>query len=138
MNRPIDAVISIFNATGIQGVFSALNGYPGGNILTGYFPCDKPPTVGFSFPSKSNLFGFTQSAIFNIPASAWAIADNGNNNCTAVLSGQNFPTSLASYTTLWIVGQGMYFSLFGRPKFKLKLYPANWIPVQSISSKVSI
>jgi hypothetical protein len=106
-NRPVDGVTSLFNATGIQGV---LQSTPDGDLLTGYFPCDKPPTVGFSFPSATNAAAAgndstspvsKKSSIFNIPTNQWAAVNNENNNCTAVLSGQNVP----QVPGLWVVGQ---------------------------------
>lgn len=111
-NRPIDAVASIFNATGIQSV---LQSGSEGDVLTGYFPCDEPPTVGFSFPSQTNFSSTAndstssvskKSSIFNIPSTAWAVVNNGNNNCTAVLSGQNY-----AVPGLWVVGQRKLFLL---------------------------
>ncbi|KAH8682827.1 aspartic peptidase domain-containing protein [Tricladium varicosporioides] len=103
---PINAVTEIFNATGIQGV---LQNTTEGPILTGYFPCDKPPTVGFSFPSQTNASTATgsiskNSTIFNIPSSLWAVKNNGGNNCTAVMSGQDYST----YPGLWVVGQPFF------------------------------
>jgi len=112
-SRPIDAVTSVFNATGIQGV---LQSTPDGPLLVGYFPCDKPPSVGFSFPSASNAAAAgndstssvsKKSSIFNIPTNQWIAADNGNNNCTSVLSGSNVP----NVTGLWVIGQGKPHSL---------------------------
>ena len=106
--RPIDAVAGIFNMTGIQAVLQSTSE---GDILTGYFPCDEVPTVGFSFPSQKNVSLATNdssspisnnSTIFNIPANSWAAANNGNNNCTAVLSGQNYVEGL------WVLGQGKF------------------------------
>jgi hypothetical protein len=106
-SRPIDVVTSIFNATGIQSVITST---ADGDLLTGYFPCDKPPTVGLSFPSQANASAAITgnstsvshtSSIFNIPSNVWAAVDNGNNNCTAILSGQDF----AAYPGLWVFGQ---------------------------------
>ncbi|PMD39253.1 acid protease [Hyaloscypha variabilis F] len=111
---PIDAVTSLFNATGIQGV---LQSTPDGPLLTGYFPCDKPPTVGFGFPSASDAAAAANNStssvskkgsIFNIPTNQWAAANNGNNNCTAVLSGANVP----NITGLWVVGQAFFQGLY--------------------------
>ena len=39
--------------------------------------------------------------MFNVSSDQWAIADNGGNNCTAVLSGQDFGGE-----SFWIFGQG--------------------------------
>lgn len=62
--------------------------------IYGYYPCDNPPTVGFSFPAQSDIAAANSSSpisrtakTFNIPKSAFQLADNGNNNCTAVLMG---------------------------------------------------
>ncbi|KFY74230.1 hypothetical protein V499_05728 [Pseudogymnoascus sp. VKM F-103] len=111
---PIVTVSAIFNATGIQGVLRSTSE---GDLLTGYFPCDKPPTVGFNFPPKTNasLAGkdslsaiSMRSSTFNIPLNAWAAVDNGNNNCTAVLSGQNYE----AHPGLWVIGQPFFQGLY--------------------------
>ncbi|KAL3422802.1 Gastricsin [Phlyctema vagabunda] len=105
---PLETVSQIFNATGIQGVISETADGP---FLTGYFPCNAPPSVGFRIPSQSNASTLTASAgisvvptIFNIPNDAWVAKDNGNNNCTAVLGGQNY----AAFPGLWVVGQPFF------------------------------
>ncbi|OBT86051.1 hypothetical protein VE02_05528 [Pseudogymnoascus sp. 03VT05] len=101
---PILAVSVIFNATGIQGVLRSTSE-------------DKPPTVGFNFPSKTNaslaekntLTAISKkSSTFNIPLNAWAAVDNGNNNCTAVLSGQNYE----AHPGLWVIGQPFFQGLY--------------------------
>ncbi|KFY31701.1 hypothetical protein V493_00881 [Pseudogymnoascus sp. VKM F-4281 (FW-2241)] len=111
---PILAVSAIFNATGIQGVLRSTSE---GDLLTGYFPCDKSPTVGFNFPSKTNASIATEeslstisksSSTFNIPLNAWAAVNNGNNNCTAVLSGQDYK----AHPGLWVVGQPFFQGLY--------------------------
>lgn len=100
---PIDQVSAIFNSTGIQGVRS-------GSSLFGYFPCDKPPTLGLGLPSQSDAVAAAKNhssllsnttTVFNISSDQWAIANNGNNNCTALLSGQDFGGE-----SIWIFGQG--------------------------------
>jgi pepsin A len=105
---PIDQVSAIFNSTGIQGVRS-------GSSLFGYFPCDKPPTLGIGLPSQSDAAAAaknhspllsTTTTLFNISSDQWAIANNGHNNCTALLSGQDFGESI------WIFGQGKKPHLF--------------------------
>ena len=105
----MDEVLSIFEATSIQAV---IQNTTDGVTVTGYFPCDQPPTLGFGIPSQSNASTAEktdsslvshQSTIFNIAADQWIAADNGNNNCTAILSGM----TVASYPTLWVVGQRM-------------------------------
>jgi pepsin A len=100
---PIDQVSAIFNSTGIQGVHN-------GSSLFGYFPCDKPPTLGLGLPSQADATSAAKnhstvlsntSTVFNISSDQWAIDDNGDNNCTAVLSGQDFGGE-----SIWIFGQG--------------------------------
>lgn len=100
---PIDEVSNIFESAGIQGVRN-------GSSLFGYFPCDKPPTLGLGLPSQKDAAAVaknhsdvltTTTAMFNVSSDQWAIANNGNNNCTAVLSGQDFGGE-----SIWIFGQG--------------------------------
>ncbi|KUJ16902.1 acid protease [Mollisia scopiformis] len=103
---PIEDVSSIFEANGIKGVLSNSSS---GLQLTGYFPCDSPPNIGFSFPSQTNASTAVgtiskNSTIFDIPANTWAAVDNGNNNCTAILGGQD----VAAFPGLWVVGQPFF------------------------------
>ncbi|KAF8857221.1 acid protease [Acephala macrosclerotiorum] len=68
---PIEGVSRILEAVGIEGV---LQNNSKGQQLVGYFPCEKPPPVGFSFPSQRNASTATgiiskNSTIFDIPAS---------------------------------------------------------------------
>lgn len=96
-------VRSVFNATGIQAL---LQNSSSGLLLKGYFPCEKPLPVGFSLPSKINLSTASgtlshSSTVFNIQSSLWAAVDNGENNCTAIVSGQN----VGGHPELWVVGQ---------------------------------
>lgn len=107
---PVETVRNIFESIGIQSV---LYNSSSGPLLTGYFPCDKPPMVGFSIPSQTNTSAATgtvskTSTIFNIPSSVWATVNNGGNNCTSVLSGQDY----SDVPGLWVVGapfmQGRY------------------------------
>ncbi|KAJ5814798.1 acid protease [Penicillium riverlandense] len=111
---PVNDVLSIFNATSIQSV---VHNTTDGVTVTGYFPCDKPPTIGFSIPSRANVSTAVnansgsishKSAIFDIAPEQWIAADNGNNNCTAVLSGATVPL----YPTLWVVGQPFFHGLY--------------------------
>ncbi|PYI25500.1 acid protease [Aspergillus indologenus CBS 114.80] len=111
---PVEEVLAIFEATNIQAVVQNTSD---GVTVTGYFPCDSPPTVGFSIPSQANATAAVaadsdlvshQSAIFNIAADQWIAANNGNNNCTAVLAG----ATVASYPTLWVVGQPFFRGLY--------------------------
>jgi pepsin A len=85
----------------------------GVTTVNGYFPCDQPPTLGFSIPSQSNATAAAKadsklishkSSIFNIARDQWIAEDNGNNNCTAIIAG----TSEITYPGLWVVGQREY------------------------------
>ncbi|PYH96565.1 acid protease [Aspergillus ellipticus CBS 707.79] len=111
---PVEEVLSIFEATSIQAV---VQNTTDGVTVTGYFPCDSPPTLGFNIPSQANASAAAksgselvshQSSIFNIEGEQWIAADNGNNNCTAILSGM----TVASYPTLWVVGQPFFRGLY--------------------------
>ncbi|PWY90676.1 acid protease [Aspergillus heteromorphus CBS 117.55] len=111
---PVDEVLSIFEATSIQAV---VQNTTDGVTVTGYFPCDSPPTLGFNIPSTANATAAAkadsglishQSKIFNIEGEQWIAADNGNNNCTAVLSGAN----VEGYPTLWVAGQAFFRGLY--------------------------
>lgn len=104
----MSAVRAIFEQAGIQGVMED-------GTLLGYFPCDKPPSLalGFGLPSQNvssaasageTIPASNKSTTFNIPSGAWAAVNNGNNNCTAVLSGIDVP----QIPGLWIAGQGQY------------------------------
>ncbi|KAF2670570.1 acid protease [Microthyrium microscopicum] len=106
---PISVVQQIFEATGIQGIMVNEAGcLP---TLVGYYPCNEPPVVGYSFPPESTLANQTvgvskRSSIFNIPVEAFKFKDNGNNNCTAIVSGQDFNNSLTP--DLWVVGHPFF------------------------------
>ena len=91
--RPPAVVQSLFDAAGIQGVNISLPGCT--EVLTGYYPCASPPTVGFSFPTGSRT-------VFNIAPSAFEEADDGSGNCTATVAGINFGANV------WIVGQSFF------------------------------
>lgn len=77
--------------------------------VTGYFPCDQPPSLGLSIPSQSNITAATighsrltsrKASVFDISSNQWARTDNGDNNCTAIISGTS-----AVPAGLWVVGQ---------------------------------
>ena len=91
---PIDAVQDLFDAAGIQGVTQSLSGCQ--KVLTGYYPCASPPTVGFKFPAGKG------GKVFDIVASAFPEADDGTGNCTAIVAGIDFAPGL------WIVGQAWF------------------------------
>ena len=64
-------------------------------MLTGYYPCGKPPTVGFAYPTGSKSF-------FDIEPSAFLEAQDNSGNCTAIVSGINFGANT------WVVGQAWF------------------------------
>jgi pepsin A len=101
-------VIEIFKVASIQYVVQTSE--DAGTSLTGYFPCDQPPILGLSIPSQSNATTASRqnsklvshhSSIFNIAPDQWIAADNGSNNCTAILS----ETDAVPIPDLWVVGQ---------------------------------
>ncbi|SMR60427.1 unnamed protein product [Zymoseptoria tritici ST99CH_1E4] len=65
----------------------------------GYYPCDKPPQVGFAIGDK----------FFDIDPCRFQLEDNENNNCTAAITGLDFPGSPG----LWIVGQTWFQGKYG-------------------------
>ncbi|KAI9727940.1 MAG: hypothetical protein M1828_005345 [Chrysothrix sp. TS-e1954] len=90
---------------------------PATNIkfLTGYYPCDNPPTLSFSYPSQADIDNppagvaiSKTSRKFNIFKSTWPVAVNGDNNCTAVLAGTNADADPADDANAWLVGQPLY------------------------------
>ena len=90
---PPGQVQALFDAAGIESVNISLPGCT--EVLTGYYPCDKPPTVGFVFPSGSKN-------VFNIEPSAFDEAQNGGGNCTAIVSGIDFGANT------WLIGQAWF------------------------------
>lgn len=116
-SSPLDDVIAIFKAASIQYVVQTSES--AGTSVTGYFPCDGPPTLGLSIPSQSNATAAARqnsklvshrSSIFNIAPDQWIAADNGSNNCTAILSG----TDAFPLPDLWVVGQREFSRLYLR------------------------
>ena len=91
---PPSVVRTLFDSLGLESYEQNLSGCT--SVLFGYYPCDAPPTVGFQFGTGAN-----STAVYNIEASAFQQADNGNNNCTATVTGITFGSS----GDLWIVGQ---------------------------------
>ncbi|KAJ5123149.1 acid protease [Penicillium atrosanguineum] len=131
---PFEEVIEIFKASGIQAVVQTTED-SGTTIksVTGYFPCNQPPIFGFSIPSRKNATAAAKqhsklvshrSSIFNIAPDQWIAADNGNNNCTAIVSG----TSSMPVEGLWVVGQPFFHGTYVDHNLKdgtLGFAPAN-------------
>ncbi|KAJ5900940.1 acid protease [Penicillium subrubescens] len=108
---PLDDVIAIFKAASIRYVIQISE--DSGTSVTGYFPCDRPPTLELSIPSQSNATAAAKqnsklvshhSSTFNIAPDQWIAADNRSNNCTAILSG----TDAFPIPDLWVVGQPFF------------------------------
>jgi hypothetical protein len=109
-NRPLDSVQTLFDAAGVQSVLTPSSAPGAPSILTGYFACDNPPTIGFGFPSTGNATAAAknasspvshQSKVFNILPSQ-LVSNQTGNNCTASVVGTNeFP--------FWLIGQGTRF-----------------------------
>lgn len=105
----MDDVQAMFDAAGVQSVLApntTADTYP---LLTGYYPCDCPPELGFGFPSITNATTAKQehnstishdSTIYNVLPEALAFATNGN-NCTSSIFGSNEYGS-------WLIGQGKF------------------------------
>ncbi|KAK0874054.1 hypothetical protein LTS02_000435 [Friedmanniomyces endolithicus] len=87
-------VRKLFDILGIQAVEQNLPGCTA--VLFGYYPCDAPPTIGFSLGNSTRSF--------DIEASVFQQADNGNNSCTAIVTG----IALSPVNPLWIVGQAWF------------------------------
>lgn len=79
----------LFEDLGIQAVNQATKACKG--VLYGYYACDSPAKVGFTVGRET----------FYIEPSAFKLADNGDNNCTATITAvdQDYP--------FWIVGQSV-------------------------------
>lgn len=63
-----------------------------GQALYGYYPCDKPPQVGFEIGGTN----------WDIEPSALKWKDDGANNCTAIIVGH---PPIGDAVDFWIVGQ---------------------------------
>lgn len=87
--RPLAQVKAIYKSLNIPTSQKTVQGI---SYLYGYYPCDKPPTVGFVLGGKT----------FNIVPSVWPAVQNGNNNCTAVLQGTD------GFGSSWLVGQAFF------------------------------
>jgi hypothetical protein len=79
------------------------------SLLTGYYPCDKPPNLGFGFPSITNATTAREehnrtishhNIIFDMLPEALAFITT-ENNCTASIYGSDeYPG--------FLVGQGQF------------------------------
>ncbi|KAJ5106853.1 acid protease [Penicillium angulare] len=112
---PVDDVVKIFKAASIQ--YNIQESESAGTTVTGYFPCDQPPQLGLSIPSRSNATEAAKkhsrlvshkSSVFNIKPDQWIAKDNGNNNCTAIVSG----TDAMPLSNLWVVGQPFFHGIY--------------------------
>ena len=81
---------ALFEILGIEAVEQNLLGCT--TVLFGYYPCDSPPAFGYQLNDNG--------PVFNIEPSAFEQANNGNNNCTAIVTGIEFG--------IWIVGQAWF------------------------------
>jgi hypothetical protein len=99
----------LFDAAGIQSILTAnttADTYP---LLSGYYPCDKPPELGFGFPPITNATTAMEehsskpshySTLYEMLPEALAFITAGN-NCTASIYGSD------EYGG-WLVGQGQF------------------------------
>ena len=85
-------VQALFDKLGIQGIDNNGDGCSG--QLFGYYACDRPPRVGFQFGGSNQTF--------YIDPEAFEMENNGNNNCTATITGSDIGTGA------WIVGQSWF------------------------------
>ncbi|KAK6207694.1 hypothetical protein QIS74_12775 [Colletotrichum tabaci] len=89
---PIAQVAKLFETAGIQAVNLSLPGCT--KVMTGHYPCDKPPAITFGLNTGSK-------DAFGIEAAAFKQAVNGGNNCTATITGiDNF--------RIWVIGQSWF------------------------------
>ncbi|KAK0270330.1 hypothetical protein LTR35_014129 [Friedmanniomyces endolithicus] len=86
---PTSDVRKLFDILGNEDVRQNLPGCTA--VLFGYYPCDAPPTIGFSPGSSTRPF--------DIEPSASQQADNGNNTCTAIVTG----IDLSPVKPLWLL-----------------------------------
>lgn len=110
---PIDIVQQIFNATGVTGIMTNSSGCA--STLVGVYPCSQPPKLGFGFPSMNDSAAASgnsgvsrKSTIFDVPASAFPVTNDGNGNCTSVLAGVNINLPQTQNRSLWVVGQPFF------------------------------
>lgn len=85
-------VKALFDKLGFQSFTRDVIGCSG--TLFGYYPCDSPPHIGFQIGNSSQTFF--------IEPEAFKMEDNGNNNCTATITGGNIGAGG------WLVGQSWF------------------------------
>ncbi len=84
---------ALFDKHGIQAVEQQHLRGCNYKVLVGYYKCDNSPQIGFSFGDGKS---------FDIEPSAFKLAHNGGNNCTATIVG------VPGEDNLWIVGQAWF------------------------------
>ena len=85
-------VRAVFKNLGIQAVEQNIPGCS--STLFGYYPCNSPPKVAFHLGDST--------VAFEIVPEAFKMVDNGNNNCTATITGQDLGAGS------WMVGQSWF------------------------------
>jgi hypothetical protein len=109
--RPIAGVQAMFDAACIQSILTPNQTADTLPQLTGYYPCDSPPNLGFGFPSFTNattakeVHNHTishQSTIFEMLPEALAFNSTGN-NCTASIFGTD-----EFGNGFWLIGQSEF------------------------------
>jgi hypothetical protein len=112
---PIAIVQQIFDATGVTGIMTHESGCA--STLVGVYLFRQPPKlpVGFGFPSMQDAAttggnnGISRkSTIFNVPASAFPLTNDGNGTCTSALAGVNINLPQSQNWNLWVVGQPFF------------------------------
>jgi len=107
---PIDDVQALFDAAGVESVSQKQDDQ---TVLSGYYPCDQPPSLGIQFPSASDAAAAkqdksspvsTESSVFNFAASSMELSRDGN-NCTLALKGYS---GLPEWTMGQILFNGQY------------------------------
>ncbi|KAK5717852.1 hypothetical protein LTR15_008693 [Elasticomyces elasticus] len=102
---PKSELRKLFAALGMQAVEQNLPGCT--SVLFGYYPCDAPPGVGLTFGDDSPWF--------DIEPSAFQQADNGNNNCTAIITGIDFGREpVWIFEQAWFQGKYVDFDQSGK------------------------
>ncbi|KAK5168945.1 uncharacterized protein LTR77_006254 [Saxophila tyrrhenica] len=77
--------------------------------LTAFFPCSRPPVLGFSFPPHAELKPGQKARVFNVLPEAWGVYPHGEDNCTSILGGTNALDGLLGRGTgAWLVGQSFF------------------------------
>ncbi|KAK1254824.1 hypothetical protein MKX08_008819 [Trichoderma sp. CBMAI-0020] len=85
-------VKALFDKLGFQSFTRDAIGCDG--TLFGYYPCDSPPRIGFQVGNSTQ--------VFFIEPEAFKMEDNGDNNCTATITGGNIGAGG------WLVGQSWF------------------------------